>query len=153
MVQRILISLIGLYSLTLSGCSIAMALHGNPEPNFEAFEVGSTRKQVELQLGTPVSSKALTDGKREDTYRYEMGNSPNGGRAAMNLYLDLATFGIWELPGSIVEASMGHREESRIIYGPDHVVLEIHGYRPPEPSPELKAAQEAHEKYKQPGSP
>lgn len=139
--------------LTLSGCSVAMALSGHPEPNFDAFEVGSNRKQVEIQLGAPISSRTLENGKREDTYRYEIGNSPNGHRAMMNLYIDLATIGIWELPGTIIEAMMGHQEESRIVYGPDDRVLEINGYRPPAPSAELKKAREAQEKYKQPPAP
>ena len=153
MTRRALISPLGLsFLLTLSGCSVAMALHGTPEPNFDAFEVGSTRKQVEIQLGTPISSRTLEDGKREDTYRYEMGNSSNGGRAAMNFYMDLYTLGIWELPGTIIEAMMGHKEESMIVYGGDDKVLTIQGYHPPAPSPELKAAREAQDKFKEPGS-
>jgi hypothetical protein len=142
----------GLYMLVLSGCSVAMALSGNTPPNFDAFEVGSTRKQVELQLGKPVSSKILEGDKKEDVYRYEIGNSPNGHRALMNLYIDFATFGIWELPGTIIEARMGHDEESSIIYGPDDRVLEIHGYQPPPPSPEVKASQEEHDRYGEPAS-
>jgi len=51
----------------LSGCSVAMALSGTPEPNFEAFEVGSSRKQVEIQLGSPIASQQLDGGKKEDT--------------------------------------------------------------------------------------
>src|SRR5262249_52103449 len=73
-------------SLTVTGCSVAMALSGNPEPNFKAFEIGSTRQVVETQLGHPVASQKLEDGKQKDTYQYEMGNSPNGHRALMNLY-------------------------------------------------------------------
>ena len=37
---------------SISGCSVAMALHGKQEPNFAAFEEGSSRKQVEIELGT-----------------------------------------------------------------------------------------------------
>ncbi len=49
----------GLYVLlALAGCSVAMALHGTPEPNFKAFEVGSSRQQVEIQLGKPVASQS-----------------------------------------------------------------------------------------------
>lgn len=139
-------------AFALTGCSVVMALNGNPEPNFGAFEIGSSRQQVELQLGKPVSSQSREDGKKEDVYRYEMGNSPNGHRALMNLYIDLYTIGIWELPATIVEARMGHYEESRIVYGPDDRVLEIRGYTPPPPSPALKAAQEAQEQFRQPGS-
>ena len=42
---------VALSALMLTGCSVAMALSGHPEPNFDAFEVGATRKQVEVQLG------------------------------------------------------------------------------------------------------
>jgi hypothetical protein len=142
------LAVLPLLSLLLAGCSIAMALSGTPEPNFDAFEVGSTRKQVETQLGIPVTTQNLGEGKRLDIYRYEIGNSPNGHRALMNLYIDLATIGIWELPGTIIEAMMGQEEESRIIYGAEDRVLEIHGYRPPPPSPELKKAVEAQDKYR-----
>lgn len=146
--------LTGLYSLlTFSGCSVAMALSGNPEPNFEAFEVGSPRKQVEIQLGTPISSRTLERSRREDIYQYEIGNSPNGHRALMNFYIDLATIGLWEIPGTVIEAMMGHQEESRIIYSKDDRVLEIQGYRPPAASTELKKAREAQEKYKKPSAP
>jgi len=134
---------LALYLLALSGCSIAMAMSGNPEPNFDAFDVGSTRKQVEIQLGTPVSSRPLENGNREDLYRYQMGNSPNGARAWMNFYIDLGTIFLWEIPGTIIEALQGHNEESQIVYSSDNRVVELKGYRPPPPSVELKAAREA----------
>lgn len=136
-----------LLSLVFSGCSIAMALSGNPEPNFEAFEIGSTRKQVEIQLGRPVATKRLENRHTKDTYRFEMGNSPNGHRAMMNLYIDLATVGIWELPGTIVEAQMGEDQEASIVYDANERVVAIEGYRPPEPSQALKESIEAHEQY------
>ncbi len=133
--------------LTLSGCSIAMALNGHPEPNFEAFEVGSTRKQAEIQLGTPISSKVLDDGKKEDTYKYEMGNSPNGGRATLYFYYDLVTIGLAEPIFSLIEVFQGHDEETQLVYGADDRIVEIKGFVPPPPSPELKAAQEAQGEY------
>ena len=137
--------------LMLSGCSVAMALHGNQEPNFDAFEVGSTRKQVEIQLGTPVSTTSLSNGAKEDTYRYEMGNSPNGARATLYFYYDVGTFGLAEPILTLIELFQGHDEETKIVYGSDDHVLEIKGYTPAPPSPELKAAQEAQAQYiKQP---
>ncbi len=131
----------------LSGCSVAMALSGTPEPNFEAFEVGSGRKQVELQLGSPISSQQLDGGKKEDTYKFEMGNSPNGHRAMMNLYIDLATIGLWELPGTIIEAMMGDEQQTTVVYGPDDRVQQIKGYRPPPPSKALRDARDGQGKY------
>ena len=124
---------VALSALVLTGCSVAMALSGHPEPNFDAFEVGSSRKQVESQLGTPISATKLESGKREDTYRFETGNAPNGHRAMMNVYIDLVTIGLWELPGTIIEAMMGEEHETTIVYSADDRVLEIKGYRPPPP--------------------
>jgi len=133
--------------LTLSGCSVAMAMHGNPEPNFEAFEVGSSRKQVEIQLGQPVSSRKLDNGQEEDTYRYQMGNSPNGHRALMNLYIDFGTLFLAELVLTPIELFQGHEENSYIVYNPDGRAVEIKGYKPPEPSQVQKDAMAAQEKY------
>jgi hypothetical protein len=125
-----------------------MALNGHQEPIFDAFEVGSSRKQVEIQLGTPVSSKMLEEGKKEDTYKYEMGNSPNGARATAYFYYDLLTFGLAEPILSLIEVFQGHDEYSYVVYSPDDRVMVINGYRPPPPSPEMKAAIEAQEQYK-----
>lgn len=129
--------------LLLSGCSVAMALHGNPEPNFDAFEVGSSRKQVEIQLGTPMSSTSLAGGTKEDSYRYEMGNSPNGARATLYFYYDVFTIGLAEVIFTPIELFQGHDEETKIVYSSDDRVLAIKGFTPAPPSPELKAAQEA----------
>ncbi len=68
----------------------------------------------------------------------------------MNLYIDLATIGLWEIPGTIVEAMMGHEEETRVTYDANDRVLAIEGYTPPEPTGVLKEAIEAQEKVDQP---
>jgi hypothetical protein len=129
--------------LMLSGCSVAMALHGNPEPNFDAFEVGSPRKQVEIQLGTPLSTTLRTDGTKEDIYKYEMGNSPNGARATLYFWYDLGTFGLAEPVFTLIELFQGHDEVTKVVYSSDDRVLDIKVYIPVPPSPELKAALEA----------
>ena len=139
--------------LASTGCSVAMALSGTPEPNFDAFKVGSPRQQVEIQLGAPISTESPGEGKTRDTYEYEIGNGPNGHRAIMNLYIDLATFGIWELPGTIIEARMGKTVNTTILYSEGDRVLEIQGYLPPPPSPELKKAQKEQEKYRRTAPP
>ncbi len=90
--------------------------------------------------------------EKKDSYRFEIGNSPNGHRALMNFYIDLGTFGLWELPGTIVEAMMGHDEETRIIYDANDRVLAIEGYTPPEPTGALKEAIEAQEKQRVPST-
>ena len=133
--------------LLTSGCSVAMALNGNQQPSFEAFEVGSKRQHVELQLGNPISSEQLEGGYRRDTYQFEMGNSPNGHRALWNLYMDLATLGIWEIPGTVIEGRMGDEKVTYIVYDQNDRVVSIEGFTPPEPSPALQQAIEAQKRH------
>jgi hypothetical protein len=148
MILRILTPVWGLYAiLVLSGCSIAMALSGNKQPNFDYIVVGAARTQVEVEFGHPTATNDLTYGKQEATYKYEMGNSPNPGRAWVNFYVDLATIGLAEPILSIIELLQGHDEETRIVYGAENKVLEIHGYTPPPVPKVVMESEEAQEKY------
>jgi hypothetical protein len=88
-----------------------------------------------------------------------MGNSPNTGRAWVNFYVDLYTFGLAEPILTVIELLQGHDEETRIVYGSDNRLLEIHGYTPPpvskvvikdeSPASKAKALVEAEELQKQ----
>ncbi|MGC4096047.1 MAG: hypothetical protein QM706_02935 [Nitrospira sp.] len=132
--------------LLLSGCSIAMAVSGQKEPNFDYILVGAPRHQVEAEFGQPTSMAPAIDGKQEAIYKYEMANSPNVGRAWVNFYIDLATFGLAEPILTLVELIQPHDEETRIVYGSDNNVLEIHGYTP-RISKVLIEADDLQEKY------
>src|SRR5689334_22087839 len=157
---RILTTVCGLYvAFVLSGCSIGMALSGNKQPNFDFISIGAPRNQVEAELGHPAATNESTEGKQEATYKYEMGNSPNTGRAWVNFYVDLYTIGLAEPILTVIELLQGHDEETRIVYGPDNRILEIHGYTPPpvskvvikteSPASKAKAVIEAEELQKQ----
>lgn len=145
---RSILTLFLLYAaVVVSGCSIAMALSGEKEPNFDYITVGAPRNQVEAELGHPVTAHKLDDTRQEAVYKYEMGNSPNPGRAVMWGYAWLTIIGILGEPiYSLIELSQGHDEETRIIYGQDEHIVEIHGYTPPI-SKVLIEADEAQEKY------
>jgi len=148
MTSKIVTTICGLHAtLILSGCSIAMALHGYKEPNFEHINVGATKEEIDFEFRQPGTSKNLGDGKTEVTYKYEMGNSPNPARATVNGYIDLATIGLAEPILTLIELFQGHDEETRIVYGPDSKALEVLGYTPPPLSAEMKVAQEEQEKY------
>jgi hypothetical protein len=134
--------------LVLSGCSVGMALSGNKQPNFDYIAVGAPRNQVEAELGHPVATHESTDGKQEIVYKYEMGNSPNPGRAWVYVYAWLTIIGILGEPiYSLIELNMGHDEETRIVYGSDNTVLEIHGYTPPPVSKVVIESEESQEKF------
>jgi len=133
--------------LILSGCSIAMALHGHPEPNFDNIKVGVTNEDVELEFGKPVSSRPVESGNREDTFKYEMANSPNPGRATMYGYIDLATIGLAEPILTLIELFQGHHEETTVVYNSQNRVIDIIGYTPPPPSPAMTTAEESQKRY------
>ncbi|MDZ4733464.1 MAG: hypothetical protein SGJ16_07750 [Nitrospirota bacterium] len=149
MALRIVTTVLGLYAIfVLSGCSIIMAASGQKEPNFNYITVGAPQNQVEAEFGHPTVSIALADGKQESTYQYEMGNSPNPGRATMWGYAWLTIIGILGEPiYSLIELNMGHDEETRIVYGAEGKVLEIHGYTPPPISKVVIESGEAQEQY------
>jgi hypothetical protein len=146
--MRIITMMCGLSALlALSGCSIAMALSGQKEPNFDYILVGAPRHQVEAEFGKPAATSGLPEGKEEATYKYEMANSPNSGRAWVYFYIDLATIGLAEPILSVIELIQPHDEETKIVYGVDNKVLEIHGYTPPPISKVVIEAEDSQEKY------
>ena len=149
MALRVVMTVLGFWAmLVLSGCSVGMALSGNKQPNFDYIAVGASRNQVEAEFGHPVATHESTDGKEEAVYKYEMGNSPNPGRAWVYVYAWLTILGILGEPiYSLIELNMGHDEETRIVYGPDNRVLEIHGYTPPPISKVVIESEESQEKY------
>ena len=77
--------------LLTTGCSVGMALSGSDDPNLGAFRVGSTRGEVELQLGSPIDSVTNPNGNRTDIYEYERGNKPSAGRAVFHGLMDILT--------------------------------------------------------------
>jgi hypothetical protein len=112
--------------LGLSGCSVWMAASGHKEPNLGAFNIGSTRGQVEQQLGTPKSTVTLDDGCRQDTYEYKINAEPAPGRAVAHGVADVLTLGIWEVVGTPVEAAnLGDKKQMIITYDSENKVRRI----------------------------
>lgn len=131
----------------LSGCSITMALNGHLDPDFSHVQVGSSQEEIQHELGKPVATSDRTDGRREETYQYEIGNSHNPGRATVYGYVLLLTFGVAEPILSLIEVFQGSDEETRVVYDRNNKAVEISGYRPPAASAALIAAQEAQSKF------
>lgn len=147
MTKSIIATIYGICAiLLLSGCSIAMAVSGHKEPNFDYILIGAPRHQVEAEFGQATAEVTTPEGRQEATYKYEMANSPNAGRAWVNFYVDLATFGLAEPILTLIELLQPHDEETRIVYGPDNKVHEIHGYTP-QISKVVIEAEDSQEKY------
>ncbi|HSF66858.1 MAG TPA: hypothetical protein VLA67_05450 [Nitrospiraceae bacterium] len=113
-----------------TGCAVYLAGKGRPGTNLDALEVGTSEQEVERQLGTPTTIEPLGTGKRLSRYHVELARQPSYLRAAAHILLDLTTYGIWELPGTIYELKSGPAKgEVGVVYGPDDHVLEIQDYR------------------------
>ena len=103
-------ALVAAYVLaTSTGCAVYLAGKGHPGTNLETLGVGTSEQEVERQLGTPSSIEPLGAGKRLSRYRVELTKQPNYARSVVHILLDLVTYGIWELPGSIYELRSEHR--------------------------------------------
>ena len=116
--------------LTLSGCSVGMALSGKESPNLGAIKIGTTRGEVELHLGSPVTSTFNTDNTRLDIYEYEVGNEPSAGRAIGHGVMDVMTFGVWEVIGTPIEGIQGDERELFITYDQNDLVIKLSGSAP-----------------------
>ncbi len=115
------VSFLALASLSLSNCSVGMALSGNKDPDINVVQKGAQRFAVEMQLGSPVQSKVV-DGKTIAIYEYEIGNTQSPGRAAGHAVMDVLTLGLWELAGTPIEACDGEKYELSIEYDQDDKV-------------------------------
>jgi len=112
-------------SLALASCSVGMALSGKKDPNLGMIRQGSTRGEVELELGSPITSVTHADGKRTDVYEYELGNEPSTGRAIAWGVLDVLTLGLWELAGTPIELLQGKKHQLTALYGPDNRLISM----------------------------
>jgi hypothetical protein len=109
----------------LSGCSVGMALSGSPNPDLGAVKTGASRGEIEMHLGSPISSTQIEGGHRADLYQYEIGNEPSAGRAAGHAVMDVLTLCLWEIVGTPIEAVQGDKYTATIEYDENDQVVEL----------------------------
>lgn len=102
-----------------------MAASGKENPNLAVCTEGSSRLEIERELGAPIRSYESDNGDLECVYEYEIGDEPSAGRAVGHATLDVLTLGIWEIVGTPTEASMGDKFELTVVYGPDGIAKEV----------------------------
>jgi hypothetical protein len=111
--------------LVHSGCSALLVLSGKATPNLGVIRVGSTRAEVEAQLGRPISSATDDSGRNSVLYEYQRGNDPEPERAIIHGLLDAFSLGLWELAGVTIEAAQGSAHRIIVMYGRDGRVVAI----------------------------
>ena len=66
----------------------SMALEGKKTPDLDAIRIGATRGEVELALGSPLSTTSASngdDGTSVYIFEYEVGNEPSDLRAIAHI--------------------------------------------------------------------
>lgn len=108
----------------ISGCSVGMALSGQPDPNISALAEGQERDIVILNLGQPTKTM-LADNKRVDIFELERGNEQSVGRATGHAIMDLLTLGGWEIIGTPIEGFAGNTITLQIEYDNENKVKSV----------------------------
>ena len=117
---------------SLCGCSVGMAVSGKPEPNLSVVKEKAKMGEVELNIGSaPVKTLSLPNGYLLCVYKYEVGNTPSPGRAALHGALDVLTLGVWEVIGTPVESLIGQTHYVAVTYDNDDRVVEVKPTRAP----------------------
>ena len=117
-------TLIPLLSFILSGCSVGMALSGQPDPNISTLAAGQDRDIVILNLGQPTKTM-LADNQRVDIFELERGNEQSVGRATGHAIMDLLTLGGWEIIGTPIEGFAGDTITLQIEYDEKNKVRSV----------------------------
>ncbi len=124
------IHLLGLLSCVLlnlwSGCAVYMATNQPTKKNLAVLRPGTERDLVIAELGAPVNSEVVEEGKKEIyTFVQGYGKFAKAGRALFHGTADVFTIGLWEAVGTPVEGALdGKRVSVRVIFDANGKVKE-----------------------------
>ena|ERR1700722_18359300 len=105
-----------LSTLSLTACSVGMALDGQKDPDVSVIRKDVHRTDIEVQLGSPIKVDTHSDGYTTAIYEYEIGKEPSAGRAVAHGVMDVLTLGLWEVVGTPVERLKGDKITMVITY-------------------------------------
>ena len=114
-----------LLAISLTGCSVGMAMSGSEAPDLSVVRSGADRGTVELQLGSPVDVVTNDEGCAVCKYEFETGNEPSAGRAVFHGAMDVLTLGFWEIVGTPVEGFQGKKRQVMITYDQNDKITEV----------------------------
>ena len=103
-----------LLAVSISGCSVGMALSGKETKDVSVLATGAHWDSVIAKIGPPQTTITESDGTLVDTWDIVKGNAPSAGRAVAHGAMDFMTLGLWEVVGTPVEMVAG--SEKHTIY-------------------------------------
>ena len=120
-----------LLAFSLTGCSVLMALEGDPPRDYSVLTIGASRQQILDSYGPPLTS-IPKNGRTVDTYEFEEGDESSPERVPFHVMADMMSFGAWELIAAPYEWFQGDEVTYVVEYGMDDTVTSI-SPTPPKP--------------------
>src|SRR5262245_52842490 len=96
---------VSLVMVSAQGCSVYLAAHQPDPKDLTVLERGTPRHDVTAELGSPIWSEVRSK-DRVEIYKFKQGSSSKSirlGRTFFHAVADVFTFGIWEIPGTLIE--------------------------------------------------
>lgn len=95
--RRLLAGLWAVAATLAGGCAVSSALQSSPGIDISPIRAGATRQQVETLLAAPVREWTTGRGVRYRLYRYDAGIAPDRGNAAVAVFFDAVSLGLFEV--------------------------------------------------------
>ena len=127
MLRPACVSLIVLWSVLTTGCSVMMAARAPDKKDLSVLSLGVPRSQVIAELGTPVHQSKDDFGER-DVFSFKQGYSVpvKVGRATVHAVGDLLTLGLWEVVSTPLESSLdGEGVQAEVRYDREQYVRRV----------------------------
>jgi hypothetical protein len=96
--------IVSVVMVSTQGCSVYLAAHQPDKKDLTVLERGTPRQDVAAELGAPIWS----EDRNKDTveiYKFKQGYSKSVklGRTLFHAIADVASIGVWEIPGTLIE--------------------------------------------------
>jgi hypothetical protein len=100
----VFLPLVAVGILNVSGCSVYMAANQPGKKDLGVLEYGTPRQDVVAELGTPIWSEKRNQ-ETVEIHKFKQGYSKPAklGRALFHAIADVASIGVWEIPGTLIE--------------------------------------------------
>lgn len=99
-----LLPIVNMVMISTQGCSVYLASHQPNKKDLTVLERGTPRQDVAAELGVPIWSE---DRNKEtiEIYKFKQGYSKSVklGRTLFHAIADVASIGVWEIPGTLIE--------------------------------------------------
>lgn len=81
----------------IGGCTVVNAAKGTPGLDISSVKPGALRNDIETHMGEPMRTWITSQGMTYRLYRYDAGIEGKPSEAAAHAFMDVISFGFWEV--------------------------------------------------------